>query len=659
VRYDQETNAWRTNAWRRPSTARPPTPGLCTLHPTLDAGTRLLRRVVAFTEPLSRGGNVIGTTLGPYRLSAELGSGGMGRVYRATVVGHAPGLEVGAVVALKVVYAHLLEHEGFFKRFLREAEIGRSVVHENVVRTLDADVLVVDGAQQHFLVMELVEGQTLRGLLQELGRVPEDLCRHVACEIAKGLAAIHAAGVVHRDLKPENVLITRTHAVKIMDLGVARGAAGLPALTQTGVFVGSILHAAPEQFSEAGAALDGRTDLFGLGITLYELATGAHPFHAEEMTRILQRIQSEEPTRVGVRNPQVSPFFEEVIHTLLAKKREGRFASAAELGRVLEEGEASAWWKTKATTIRVETRRPLRRMRIPRETALYGREAELARLRALHAQAKEGEGQVVVIEGEAGIGKSRLVDELVALLKREGEDMNFLHGSYPPGGAATASGAFSTAYREQFGAESLEETLKGYLPHSGLLVPAFAALLRGESTPPGSEPLTKDSLQTCFVHATRALATERPTIVLIDDLHFAPEEGRALFTALAMAVPGHRILLVGTTRRGHDERWLGHFDRLGATRMPLARLGPKDVSRLLVDALRSERLAEELGYRILTKSDGKGLSGNNMHHFGRRRGPPRGVTRRLRVRNTRSSSFLPIRLPGARPKWHSLFPDRP
>src|SRR5207244_5720869 len=138
----------------------------------------------------------------------------------------------------------------------------------------------------------------------------------------------------------------------------------------------------------------------------------------------------------------------------------------------------------------------------------YGRDAELAKLCALFDQAKAGEGRVVLIEGEAGIGKSRLVDEFVGLLQREGEDVNFLFGSYPPGGAATASGAFSTAYREQFG----EDGSANYLTQTPILVPAFDALLRGETTPPGVEPLTKDSLQTVFVHATRSLAAERPTI---------------------------------------------------------------------------------------------------------------------------------------------------
>ena len=153
-------------------------------------------------------------TLGVYRLEAELGSGAMGKVWRAT--------GPAGPVAVKVIHPHLLESPGFFKRFLREAELGKSVVHPNVVRTLDVDAITVGGTQQNFLVMEYVEGQTLRGLLEELTRVPEELCRHIGREMAKGLAAIHAAGAVHRDLKPENVLITKEHAVKVMDLGVAQ-----------------------------------------------------------------------------------------------------------------------------------------------------------------------------------------------------------------------------------------------------------------------------------------------------------------------------------------------------------------------------------------------------------------------------------------------------
>jgi tetratricopeptide (TPR) repeat protein len=466
-----------------------------------------------------------------------------------------------------------------------------------------ADALRHGGEDVHFLVMEYVEGQTLRELLDELDRVPEELCRHIGREVAKGLAAIHAAGVIHRDLKPENVLITADHhTVKVMDLGVARLAEETLRLSQSGAFVGSVEYAAPEQFGakEVGAA----ADLHALGLVLYELATAQHPFRADDFRAVMRRVLDEKPRRPAEINPQLSPFFEELVLQLLEKDPAKRITSAADLAQILDEGEKSLWWREKAKAIRTTTKRPLRRVCIPRETALYGRDAELARLRTLYDKAKSGEGQVLLVEGEAGIGKSRLLDEFVGLLQREGEDLNFLWGSYPPGGAATASGAFSTAYREHFGGEALEQTLPAYLVETPILVPAFAALLRGETTPTGAEPLTKDSLQTVFVHATRALARERTTIVLIEDLHFSPEDGRALFASLALATPGHRILLVGTTRPGIDEKWFAGIQRVGAERLPLARLGPKDLARLLTDAFHSARLAEELAGKIGIKSDG-------------------------------------------------------
>src|SRR6187401_1610831 len=145
----------------------------------------------------------IGARIGPYRLESELGSGGMGMVFRAAVEDAVPGLAVGDRVALKLLRPHLVGSGDYVERFRREIAIGRSVAHENVVRTYDGDV--VDG--QCFMAMEYVRGQTLRDLADELERVPEELCRHVGCQAAKGLAAIHAKGAIHRDIKPENVMI--------------------------------------------------------------------------------------------------------------------------------------------------------------------------------------------------------------------------------------------------------------------------------------------------------------------------------------------------------------------------------------------------------------------------------------------------------------------
>jgi serine/threonine protein kinase len=378
----------------------------------------------------------LGSRLGPYRIESELGAGGMGRVFRAIVEEPASGLGLGDRVALKVLHPGSLGSGDAATRFRREIDIGRSVVHENVVRTFGGDL--ADG--QWFMAMEYVHGQTLRALLEELERVPEELCRHIGCQVSKGLAAIHAAGAVHRDIKPENVMITPEHVVKIMDLGIARRFEDSLRLSQSGMFVGSLSYASPEQLRGGGKDLDGRVDLHALGLVLYELACGINPYAAADLPAAVAKVLHDEPRRLGEANPQLSAWFEEVVHTLLQKDREARFASATDVADVLGSGEESPWWSARARALRVATRRPLRRIRIPRETAVYGRDPELARLGTLYDAVRAGEGRVVLVEGEAGVGKSRLVDEFVARLLQQGEDVNFLYGSYPPGGAATASG---------------------------------------------------------------------------------------------------------------------------------------------------------------------------------------------------------------------------
>ncbi len=534
--------------------------------------------------------------IGPYRVQSELGSGGMGRVFAATVEEPVAGVAAGTTVALKLVHAHLLTKEGYRDRFLREVDVGKRIMHPNVVRTLDGGE--IDG--QPFVALEFVEGQTVEDLCKELGRVPEDLCRHIGCEVAKGLGAIHDAGIVHRDLKPANVLITSDQSVKVMDLGLARHATGEDRLSMTGMFIGTAAFSPPEQFRGA-ADLDERADLYALGAMLYDLATGEPPFSAPTFEGLMRAVLDERPRRPGKLNPQLSPLFEELVLMLLAKQPEQRPESAALVADVLEHGEAAQWWSHQATRIAESTRRPLRRIRIPRETDCVGREDELTLLNSLYEPAAAGDGRVLLIEGEAGIGKSRLVDEFVRRLGAAGQDVNFLFGSFPPGGAATVLGAFSDAYGQQFG----DRGSRGYLRDVPALAPAFDALLRGEIAPDGAERLSQQALQTVFVHATRSLAAERPTIVFIDDLHFAPAEGRSVFASLAMAVTGHRLLLVGTARPGVSKEWYANVARLDhVTRMPLHRLGPDDVAGLLAPVLGISARAERLSESIASKADG-------------------------------------------------------
>jgi tetratricopeptide (TPR) repeat protein len=521
----------------------------------------------------------------------------MGAVWLATALEDATGVKAGAKVALKIVHPHLLERSGFFKRFMREAEIGRSVKHESVVRTFDVDALSVDGKQINFMVMEYVEGKTLRALLDELKTVPETLLREIARQVASGLAAIHAAGIVHRDLKPENVLITPDHVVKVMDLGVARLMEESVALTREGSFAGSLLYAAPEQFG--GKPVGPAVDLYSVGVMLYELASGENPFQRDGAGAVMAAHMKEVPPRLSDRNSEVSPFLAEVVGTLLAKDPPARFASAETFRDVLVEGERSTWWGERERVL-LKDEGHLPKIPVRRETALFGREDAMSLLAEAWTSAKAGRGAMVLVEGEAGIGKTRLIDAFLSTLK--GQDAHVLYGSYPPSGG---QGGLTDALIAKFGTAAMAEALAPYLTVTPRLVPAFAALIQHEAPPPGSEPLSSDAFHAVFVHLMKALAAERPLLWIVDDLQFAQPDSRKVVLSLARALEGQRALLLCAARPGIPEDETAHFSRIASfKRAGLARLGARDVIGLLKDAFRSSALAERLGGKIAFKSDG-------------------------------------------------------
>ncbi|MHC4579485.1 MAG: serine/threonine-protein kinase [Planctomycetota bacterium] len=527
----------------------------------------------------------------------ELGMGGMGTVHLAEVAEPAAGLEPGRKVAVKVVHPHLLASPGFFKRFLQEAEIGRQVRHPNVVRTFDADAIERDERVIHYLVMEHVAGKSLRQLLRELGTVPETILREIALQVAAGLAAIHERSIVHRDLKPENILITDDHVVRIMDLGVAKLLEATQTITRAGQFAGSLLYGAPEQFTDkpVGPA----ADLYALGVVLYELATGEHPFRRANEAAVIEAHLHHTPPPPAEENADLTSFFSELVTKLMAKNAHDRFASAETLRRVLEESERSAWWVAREPELR-QVEEALPKIRVRRETDLLGREGVLDTLQRAWTDAKQGRGAIVLVEGETGIGKTRVLDTFMRSLERE--EMHVLYGSYPPSGGL---GGISDALLGKFGRTRLSEALAPYLTVTPSLVPAFAALVTEDRPPPGADALSWSAFMTVCVHLMQALAEEKPLLWLVDDLHFAPKESRDVILALARAVEGRRALLVATARPGLPDDELAHLGRLeNFVRVPLRRLGAREVVELLRHALHSDSLASKLGGTIAYKSDG-------------------------------------------------------
>jgi tetratricopeptide (TPR) repeat protein len=529
--------------------------------------------------------------LGKYTLLSEIGAGGMGRVYLAVTAS-------GRSVAVKTVHPHLVGAPGFFKRFIREGELGKKVSHANVVRTIDMDSITVEGQQINYMVMEYVRGESLRKLLRELGTVPETLLREIALQLTAGLAAIHAEGIIHRDLKPENVLISRDHTVRIMDLGVAKMQEASVALTLTGQFAGSYAYASPEQFAKE-ADVGPSADLYAIGVLLYELATGDNPFKADSVAAVMERHKTAEPPRLSERASEVSPFFAEVVHKLLAKRPADRFASAADLNRILDEGELSDWWRERERSLRASTTK-LPVIHVRRDCSLHGRHKEMKALHDAWDRAKLGEGGVLLFEGEAGIGKTRLCDAFVREIAAD--DAHILYGAYTPGGGV---GGLSEAIIGKFGSVNLADGLVHYIPETPTLVTSFAALVKHESAPPGAAPLQLDALHTVGCHLFRNLAADKPALWAIDDLHFAPPESIHFILALARTLGTQRTLVVLTARSAEMERYLEHFARVERfRRMELSRLSPREVADMLNETLRSDAVVQKLGPQIAERSDG-------------------------------------------------------
>jgi serine/threonine-protein kinase len=262
-------------------------------------------------------------TLGRYEIDALIGEGGMGRVYKAVDP------MIGRTVAIKTLAAEFggEQFADFKQRFFREARSAGRVNHPNVVTIYD----VGETDEVAFIAMEYVEGRTLREVLDAgAPLILEQACR-VAVQVAYALEAAHKHSIVHRDVKPANIMITADGSVKLMDFGIARLPDGLR--TRTGLLFGSPSYVAPEQI--VGHPVDGRSDLFALGVVLYEMLTGVLPFRRPVVTEVLFGILHDRHDPPSAHNHRVPAVFERIFAKALAKHPDDRYQRAADLARDL------------------------------------------------------------------------------------------------------------------------------------------------------------------------------------------------------------------------------------------------------------------------------------------------------------------------------------
>jgi tetratricopeptide (TPR) repeat protein len=260
---------------------------------------------------------------GRYQIIEELGKGGMGRVYRALDT------KLKEEIALKLIMPEISSDRDTVERFGNELKLARKIAHRNVGKMYE----FLEDRGTHFITMEYVPGQDLRRLIRQTGQLTAGKTVAVARQVADGLAEAHRLGVVHRDLKPGNIMIDREGNAKIMDFGIARSLSA-KSMTGAGVIVGTPEYMSPEQVE--GKAVDRRSDIYSLGIILYEMLTGRVPFEGDTPFTVGVKHKSELPKDPRELNAQIPPDLNRLILKCLEKDKDGRYQSAEELDADLE-----------------------------------------------------------------------------------------------------------------------------------------------------------------------------------------------------------------------------------------------------------------------------------------------------------------------------------
>jgi tetratricopeptide (TPR) repeat protein len=469
-----------------------------------------------------------------YRILGKVGEGGMGAVYKAEDT------KLRRTVAIKRIAASNGASESR-ERLLREARAASALNHPSIVtiyaieQTEDVD----------FIVMEFVEGEPLSVLIAGR-RIPLPVVLDVGADVADALACAHAAGLVHRDIKPANIIVTPHGRAKVLDFGVAKFSQQVvdehapttsAPLTAAGVVVGTLPYMSPEQVQ--GTPLDGRSDQFALGSTLYEALTGRRAFPGNEALAVARGIATVDPPPPSSVEPAIPPAVDAIVMRALAKSPSLRFDSCREMALALREPTRGALGGTS-----IRSPEP--------ERVLVGRERDLGELQDLLSRAMAGTGTLGVVTGEAGVGKTALLESLLRHASR------LLPAPIVGVGRAIEQFGQGEAYLPFF--DAFSDLLSG--PHGALAreivnaaAPTWALHLpMGNSTGAvqglrrESIGATKERMVRELGDAVAALSARVPVLLVLEDLHWADASSADALRHLSNRITRTRACAIVTAR---------------------------------------------------------------------------------------------------------------
>jgi adenylate cyclase len=542
----------------------------------------------------------IGRSIGHYNIIGHLGRGGMGEVFRAKDT------RLNREVALKLLPSEAISDESRLRRFFQEARAASTLNHPNIVTVYEVGEL--QGVP--FIATELIQGRTLRQMMDEGLALAQTL--PIVSQIAKALAVAHNSGIVHRDIKPENIMVRDDGYAKVLDFGLARlTVSGFDfdsrdrtyVHTSPGVIVGTLAYMSPEQ--TLGEVVTPATDIFSLGVVLFEMTTGLHPFRGDSRAGLLNAIVSQDPVAPSRLNSELAGDLELTILRMLEKQPHRR-PSAAEVEQSLSALELGPSQSTQVSKIEKTGR------------LTVGRELEQSQLQTCFDRAEGGQGQLFCVAGEPGIGKTTLIEEFLAQLRTRNN-------------AAIARGRCSERLAGTEAYLPLIEALEDLLSEPGnprahlikALAPTWYGQLVTLSPDRSSDVAVLSDIKTAsqerlkreMCNLLAEAGRNKPLVLFFDDLHWADDSTTSMLAYLANKFDAMRIMIVAAYRPSdmllnkHPflQVKLDLQTRGLCSEIQLGFLNREEVARYISQLFQSNRFTDEFAELIYAKTEGSPL----------------------------------------------------